>query len=41
MNGWTLVVYRKHMGSDAYSLPGTEYNVDVLIDKNLITKNEE
>lgn len=29
------------MVSDAYSIPGTAYNVDVLMDKILITKNEE
>lgn len=29
------------MVSDAYSMPGTEYNVDVLIDRILITKNKE
>lgn len=29
------------MVCDAYSVPGTAYNVDVLMDKILITKNEE
>lgn len=29
------------MVCDASSVPGTAYNVDVLMDKILITKNEE
>lgn len=35
------MVYRRPMVSDIYSVPGTAYTVDVLMEKILINKMEE